>query len=215
MRILITARTALGAVAIGLLAAGCSAAGTPERAGSITTYVGKVTGTDALLAVVESADRVVAYVCDSKDMAWWFAGSPRADGAFDLTSRTGQRLAGKPSGDVLSATLTLPGGSTRTVNAREAVGDAGLYFADQTVNGIHYQGGWIWASATEQRGNLQSSQQQKPGPTTVHPGHPPFVTEEGFIDPLKFLVEQAGVSEAEQRKAADLVAEGSVATLNH
>ena len=214
MRISMRSRTTAGLAAIGLLLAGCSASGTPSRHAAVTSYVGKVTGTDELIAIAESADQVVAYVCDSKKVAWWFAGPLGPGATFDLTSRSGQRLTGAPAGDAVSITLIIPDEGTRTATAGKATGDAGLYWTDDTVDGVDYSGGWVVASATEQRGNVESRRRRPPiGPTTVHPGNPPYATEEGFIDPLKFNVKQLdGASSDALTDLVNLINEGTSAT---
>jgi hypothetical protein len=181
--------TTIMAASIVLSLAGCAGDGTPT-AGTVTTYVGELAGTDALIAVAESVDQVVAYACDSKDIVWWFTGPVDNGGGFHLTGRSGAKLAGARSGDHLALTLTAPDGRTHTATATPATGDTGLYWLGKTVDGIHYSGAWVLKSATVQRGNAQGSPKQHPGPSTVIPGNPPSVTldGDGFIDPASFAV---------------------------
>jgi hypothetical protein len=160
-------RTVVEAVAtaamIGLAAAGCATTDRPPAAtGTVITYVGELAGTDALVAVAESGTQVVAYACDSKNIAWWFTGPVDSDQRFDLTGHSGAELAGSPTNNGLTLTLTAPDGSTHTATATPATGDAGLYFTDKVIDGIHYTGGWILKSARVQRGTCKTARDSTP-----------------------------------------------------
>ncbi len=108
----IALRVGFGALAL-VLAAGC---GGQEDAAP--AYVGKVTGTDAVVAAVSDGARVQLYVCGGETsfdkLTHWFQGPIGADGTFSIQSgdfiAQGDLTSGKggvttDKGDVLSWTL--------------------------------------------------------------------------------------------------------------
>jgi hypothetical protein len=109
----IALRLGFGALAL-VLAAGCG--GQEDVA---PAYVGKVTGTDAVVAAVSDGARVQLYVCGGDTsfdkLTHWFQGPIGADGTFSIQSgdfiAQGDLTSGKggvttDKGDVLSWTLS-------------------------------------------------------------------------------------------------------------
>lgn len=83
-------------------------------------FVSQVTTSDALLAfVVEDSGKSLAYVCDNTTVAEWFQGAANQQ-SLDLTSAGGAHLQATP-----------------------ASGQAGLYRAKATIDGLEYVGGWV------------------------------------------------------------------------
>jgi hypothetical protein len=98
------------------------------------TFVGKLTGTDAFLAVVASPalrgqDKraVTVYVTDGERLNEWFPGSVRSN-SFTATADGGDTEAkGKLSGDSATGTIELPNGKTARYTAKRATAASGLY----------------------------------------------------------------------------------------
>jgi hypothetical protein len=103
------------------------------------TFVGKVTGTNAFLAVVASPAargkdqrEVTVYVSDGKRFSERFAGSARSN-IFTANADDGDAEAkGKLSGGSATGTLELPDGKTVRYQATQATATSGLY--DLTVS---------------------------------------------------------------------------------
>jgi hypothetical protein len=49
-------------------------------------YAGKVSGSDAFIALVASDGKALAYVCDGKTLAEWFSGTVGTDGTLVATN---------------------------------------------------------------------------------------------------------------------------------
>jgi hypothetical protein len=136
------------AIALGALGAALGVAGgcTPPRGESIltrpiepaagtraatseptaTTYVGRVSGTRALIGLVEDGGRVRAYVCDSRRIALWFSGSLRdARGGLPAIAGEGRLTLALVSGRAQGHVAI--GARRHRFAARPAGGRAGLY----------------------------------------------------------------------------------------
>ena len=161
----ITCRCAAAALASCLLAAACGSAGTGSGPASPTTplvmggqtlitgtrtYLGAVTGTGALIAIVTRGTRARGYLCDgipghAVTLADWFTGPVRG-GALDAASRQHHvQLAAQLGGQAAAGTITLPGGRTFPFTAALAPGGgpAGLYEATGQLRGLTYHSGGI------------------------------------------------------------------------
>jgi hypothetical protein len=107
--------------------------------------VGRLPGTDALVAVVSDGHEVVAYVCDG----------PAALGERFFGTLEGGRAALRSAGGAELDVSVVDGTATGTFTAAAAgatpvafttapaTGEAGLYFADGIVDGGVYGAGWI------------------------------------------------------------------------
>lgn len=166
-----TILAALFTVALGLLLAGCGAsANAPqdqqpaydEPSKHTGNYAGKVEGTDAFVAVVvDRNDKVLAYLCDGKEgesatLAEWFTGAVADDGSLDLRSEGGAHLVANVSGEAAEGSVTLPDGEERAFAASPVEAPAGLYRAEETVEGEEYVGGWIELANEEERGAVKN-----------------------------------------------------------
>jgi hypothetical protein len=133
-------RTRASFVLVVLLAALAGCGGDGDEATPITgTFVGKVSETDAFVAVVaepagEGEDRgaVTVYVSDAQRIDEWLTGSATEDG-FAATSKDRDAEAkGKLSSEAVTGTIELPDGERVRYTARAATATAGLY--DLTVS---------------------------------------------------------------------------------
>jgi hypothetical protein len=103
------------------------------------TFVGKVAGTKAFVAVVaapvvgkQDKRDVSVYVTDGKRLSEWFAGSGASNSFTASSDDRDAEIKGKLSGKAVTGTLKLPGGKTVDYQANTATGAAGLY--DLTVS---------------------------------------------------------------------------------
>jgi hypothetical protein len=161
---------ALGALLVtaGALVAGCGSgqpasppATTSSPAPAGTSYVGTVAGSNAFVSVVVDGSRAMAYVCDGVPGAdigsavpptvqVWFNGT--SDGKSVDVSQPQGRLQLQLTGDTLSGTFTRAGGAPAAVTGQLVTGEAGLYRAEASGNGVSVLAGWILAASGEQRG---------------------------------------------------------------
>ena len=123
------------------------------------TFVGKVDGTDAYVAIVSDGSRVLGYVCDSKKLSRWIDVATIHDGKATLSSRSGDDLGdaslstGRVSGTIVVA------GRSHAFRAVPASGRAGLYRAarvdrtDGKLGENEVEAGWIVLPDGTQRGS--------------------------------------------------------------
>jgi hypothetical protein len=104
-------------------------------------YVGKLSGSDALVAVVASAQvnrgerEVTVFVCDGDKVVEWFRSSVPAN-EFTGESDDGDAEAEATIGaDEATGTIKLSGGKTFQYEALRAAGASGLYDLTVTANG--------------------------------------------------------------------------------
>src|SRR5262249_30863903 len=90
------------------------------------TFVGRVAGTDAFIAVVIGGGEGLASVCDAQATSTWLRG-PVSGNVLTLSGGKGTALAGTLEGDTVSGTLTLSGRAFAFQAARVAEGHTGLF----------------------------------------------------------------------------------------
>jgi transposase len=98
------------------------------------SFLGKVSGTEAVIAVVaspaegnENRRELQLYVADGRRTSVWFSGSI-SDNSFLAKSDVGDAEAkGKLSGESVKGTVELPNGKTVRYKANRPAGAAGLY----------------------------------------------------------------------------------------
>ena len=106
------------------------------------TFVGKVRGTKAVVAVVASPpqkgdDRreVTLYACDGRRLCAWFSGSA-TENAFRVEAEGGgDEARGQLGRKRVIGTVKLPSGKTARYNASRATAAAGLYNLTVSANG--------------------------------------------------------------------------------
>lgn len=125
-----TTRWVLAVVALGATAAcGGGDSGGGEAAGVRPgTYLGKVAGTDAYIALIADGDELRGgYLCDSKDISTWLKSAAVDGDEAALASRTDDPVGSATwSGTKVSGTVQV-GGANHDFTATLATGDAGLY----------------------------------------------------------------------------------------
>lgn len=72
---------------------GCGGDGGGGQAASAPgTYVGRLQGTDAFVAVISNGKEVTGYVCDGRRLSMWFGEPDLEGGRAELVSRQGEPL---------------------------------------------------------------------------------------------------------------------------
>jgi serine/threonine-protein kinase len=144
-----------------LLLAACGGAAQPISG----SFVGKVDGSDAFIAIVlHTNGEVTAYVCDSAIISEWFKGSVTGS-SLDLTNASGARLTADLAADSFNGTFTLAGGSALNFSVTEEDQPAGLYRGEDTVDGVDLVAGWIVLPDGDQRGAVSGGGRTVPAPT--------------------------------------------------
>lgn len=166
--------------AVAAVVSGCGnddeSAGEPAQATQSSaakgTFVGKVDGTAAYIALVSDGRRVVGYVCDSKQVSSWIDVAAIRDGAARLSSRSATALGQATfSDDRVSGSITV-GGDQRSFSAELASGQAGLYRAarvqqaDGKLGDGELEVGWVVLADGTQRGGTNVGTATK---TAVNP----------------------------------------------
>ena len=144
---MIGSRIILGlAIPLVLALAACGSGGDnderPAEKAVEGTFVGKVAGTKAFVAVVaapvagkqEKRD-VSVYVSDGKRLNEWFPGSVSGNSFTAASDDSDARIEGKLGGNAVTGKLKLPGGKTVDYQAGPATGAAGLYDLQVSAKG--------------------------------------------------------------------------------
>jgi hypothetical protein len=92
----------------------------------------------------------------------------RGQQTLDLTSSGGAHLEATLATQQVSGTITF-GGQAHSFTATPATGQAGLYRADQTINGQEYLGGWDVLQDGRVEGQVRSGTTPVPA-SPFHPG---------------------------------------------
>jgi len=129
------------------------------------SFVGKVDGSDAFIAIILHTDgTVTAYVCDSASISAWFKGS--VDGSsLDLTNASDARLTADLAPDSFTGTFTPSGNSPLTFSVTKADQPSGLYRGEDTVDGVDLVAGWIVLPNGDQRGAVSGGGKTVAAPT--------------------------------------------------
>ena len=149
---------------------GAAATGATATPGAVQTergvtgnFVGAVEGTDAFIAIATHEGQTVAYVCDGGTVAQWFRGRAAGE-TLTVALANGARLQARLGAEGASGTVTLADGTARTFAAAPATGEAGLYRATKTVDGVEYVAGWAVRADGAQRGAITGGGATLPGP---------------------------------------------------
>ena len=150
--------SALGIIGLMFTLVACGGSAKPTNTAAANaipnTFVGAVPGTDALVALTTNNGTSLSYVCDSKQISTWFNGPVNAN-AVDVTAANGNHLKATLAASGATGTLTIAG-KDFPFTAAPATGDAGLFRAEQAVDGGKVVGGWIQTLDGQQRGSLLS-----------------------------------------------------------
>jgi hypothetical protein len=98
------------------------------------TFLGKVTGTNALVAVVaapaaekQQRQAVRIYVSDGRKLSEWLNAAVDRNSFTAASTDRGAEVKGELNGNSVNGTITLPGRKTARYKASRATGAAGLY----------------------------------------------------------------------------------------
>ena len=136
---------------------------------SDNTWVGKLEGSEAYIAIMKTELRHLVFVTDGKAIGLWFSGDVGVAGAgyFQFQDELLRAIAGPPSGKNFVGTVTVATGQHLAFTAVPAKDDAGLYrskdgawivledgsvrgakvSADGKVEGLATRGGVKWTDA--------------------------------------------------------------------
>jgi hypothetical protein len=123
-------------------------------------YIGRIPGSDALIAIATQRGRALAYVCDGKRVTAWFKGELNNDHALELHSKDGSTLIANLEANSARGALELPTGSYAFA-ALPARGDAGFYRAEGANQIV---GGWIVLPNGEHRAGVSTPSGSRPAP---------------------------------------------------
>jgi hypothetical protein len=144
----IAAVLALGGSAGTIAGCGGGDDGTPDHGpAATTTFVGKLDGSRAFVALAVRDGKVRAYVCDGRHLGRWLNGRV-ADRSVAAAGAAGSRLNASVHGAAANGSVTLDGGHPQHFAAVAAHGGAGLFRG----SGHGYTGGWIVLADGAQRG---------------------------------------------------------------
>lgn len=120
--------TLLGLTAVLAFAAGCGGNGDNQGSGPKRgTFVGKVSGTNAYIALTTEGGKLGGYICDSKQVSVWLGASDLSGSSGELVSRVGKQLGeARFAEDSASGKVEIDG-KTHSFRAEPASGNAGLY----------------------------------------------------------------------------------------
>ena len=124
---------------------------------------GKVSGSDAFVAVAKYGTGVDAYVCDGKTLGETFEGKSHG-GRIDLRSDGGARLQATVAHDTVTGTFTPANGTALAFTASLAKKPAGLYRAKVVANGQTTTAAWVLLPDGEQRGTQRMGIVVAPAP---------------------------------------------------
>lgn len=118
--------------------------GCPSTATSVSgSFVGRLAGTDVLVAIVTDGDQVLAYASDGDQTAKWYEGSI-GGGEITLDSPAGDSTLTLTLDDAGgSGQIALADGQTASFDVAPAEGQSGLYVATKVVDDAKYLGCWV------------------------------------------------------------------------
>ena len=157
-----------------LIAAGCAGGGDGDLSLDVETlqadfkslafeaepmanaHVGEV-NEDLFVAVTvdepAEPEQVSVYLCDGEEFSQWLSGELNAEGVAELGEDMGAQVAlTVDEGGNVSGVVQPPGDVPQPFTATAATGDAGLYRAEEAVDGVTHVGGWIVLPDGRQKG---------------------------------------------------------------
>ena len=153
-RPVLTVAVILLLAACGSTASSSSVTHTPTAAPTAAALVkGEFVGDAGQLAGIAlstNGQQVIAYLCNGSyqhvSLAEWFKG-PVTSSGIDITNAHGAHLVATVSAQAITGTVTLKDDTSAPFTARllPAPGRIyGLFRSEETFNGVHYLGGWIF-----------------------------------------------------------------------
>lgn len=118
------------------------------------TFVGRVPGSNAYIAILKDGRQIGGYVCDNGSGSGWLESSRLRDGRAPLRVGTGERVGSvRIAGRQATGTIEVRGRKRRFRATRtRARGDVGLHFAIGKQRNRLLVGGWILHPDGTQRG---------------------------------------------------------------
>ena len=103
--------------------------------------------------VVEEGQEVRVYLCDGENFSQWLSGELDAAGEARLGEQIGAQVSLRieATGEVFGV-AQVPGEGPQAFRATAATGDAGLYRAEETFDGVNHVAGWIVLADGRQKG---------------------------------------------------------------
>lgn len=148
-------------------------AGPGSSAARAATFVGRVQGSDAYIAVLKDGRKIGGYLCDNGTLSRWIEYRWLRNGVAPLSvGTTGERLGSvRIAGRSATGTVLIAGQKRRfraTLTRKE---DGGLHFAIGKQPGSLLVAGWILLPDGSQRGAVSrvNTQTLSPLPTTSAP----------------------------------------------
>jgi hypothetical protein len=153
-------------------------AGTADAMAS--TFVGRVRGSDAYIAVVKQGRKVSGYACNNGTFSRWIRQASLRGGRAPLVAgTTGQRLGSvRIDGRLATGTIEAPGGTRRFRARLTRADDPGLHFAVSKDRNHLLVAGWILLPDGTQRGAISRVNTQSLSPAapqrapTLNPDEP-------------------------------------------
>lgn len=101
----------------------------------------------------QEQQQVTVYLCDGEDFSQWLSGEVDAQGQALLGEEIGAQVALAIGDDgEVSGVVQTPDDNPQPFTTIAATGDAGLYRAEETFNGVDHVGGWIVLNDGRQKG---------------------------------------------------------------
>jgi hypothetical protein len=136
----------LTVVVIGLCS-GCGNGGTGPGAAPaqalLNTYVGRVDGSPALIAVITDGDRIAGFFTDGKSDAKWFATAKLDNDEAKLVARDGTPLGQVKVSEQSATGQVTVGLGSHNFDATHASGEAGLFTAAEKTGKDSFEAGWV------------------------------------------------------------------------
>lgn len=126
-----------------------------------TNYVGRVSGTEILVAIGLDGDKLTAFVSDGQTLGEWFK-DEIAGNQLHLHSDNGMHLVAQLNPTDVRGLIVLADNTELDFRATPASGAAGLYESEETINGQKTLTGWILLPDGQQRGVRISSSGVQP-----------------------------------------------------
>lgn len=127
-----------------------------------TSFVGKIEGTNAFVAVAVKGEQVWAYACDGQgkdldnEIASYLTGVAAGSQLSATDPDDGAQLTATLNGDAVSGEIALPDGTRGTFTAIKATGSAGWFAAQVGDANRSEVGSWIRLDDQQVRGKVLS-----------------------------------------------------------
>ena len=140
-------------VGAGALVLSCGdGGGNGDSSGPIGSYAGRISDSDAFIAVVAGKTNIVVWVGDGPHKVGIRFTGPRLGNGFDMTLPIGVRVAGSFDTKHVAGALTVQSNPPQLFTADATTGAAGLYAGVTTIGGKQVGLAWVVLNDGQQRG---------------------------------------------------------------